>query len=122
MVDKKYLAGFVDGEGCFNIFKNRTTLSPRLLIVNSNLRILEEIKEKYGGDISSRRNGPSNWKTFNMYRASNKAFRLILKDILPYLKLKKKQAILCGEMLKNKGINRRLEIKNEMHLLNKRGI
>ena len=122
MISKEYLAGFVDGEGCFNITRCRTWILPRLLITNTNVDILKQIKGIYGGDISSRKNGKDNWKVFNMYRASCKALKTIIKDILPYLILKREQAELCLEMMKTKDIDQKLNIKERMHILNKRGI
>ena len=119
---KDGLAGFIDGEGCFNIGKVRTCYFPRLLIVNTDLNVLRMIKEQYGGDITSRRNGKENWKTFNIYRASHKAFREIMNDVYPYLILKKKQVDLCFEILNTKDMAERLVLKEQMHLLNKKGI
>ena len=121
-ITKQWLAGFIDGEGCFNITRCRTTIYPRLLIVNTNLDILEEIKKRYGGDITSRKNGKDNWKTFNSYRASCKAFKRIVSDVLPYLNLKKENALLCLEMLKTKDMSKRITMKDEMNKLNKKGI
>lgn len=121
MIDNKWLAGFIDGEGCFNITKCRTTIYPRLLIVNTNLNILKEIEKQYGGDISSR-SIKDNWKDFNLYRASYVSFRRIAKDVLPYLKLKKKQAILCLKMLEMKDNKERMKIKEKINKLNKKGI
>lgn len=121
MLNIEWLAGFIDGEGCFNICKNRTTLSPRLLIVNTNLEILQEIREKYGGDITSRNLGPENWKTFNCLRIAGKNFKSLVPQLIPYLKLKKIQALLCLDMIDNKDIEFRKQTQLKIKLLNKRG-
>ena len=119
-ITKEWLAGFIDGEGCFNISRTRTTIFPRLLIANTNLEILEAIKEKYGGDISSRKL-KDNWKTFNLYRASWKIFKNILNDVLPYLNIKKDVAILCSKIYETKDYNERLKIKEMVQQMNKKG-
>jgi LAGLIDADG endonuclease len=122
MIDKKWLAGFIDGEGCFNFTKCRKTIYPRLLIVNTNLGILLEIKLQYGGDISSRQNGPEHWKIWNCYRATYKTLNKILDDVYPYLKLKKEVAKLCIESLETKDMEIRQELKIKSNLLNFKGI
>ena len=50
-LNKHYFAGFFDGEGCVQIGKNG---SLQLRIVNTNLIILENIKESYGGSVNKR--------------------------------------------------------------------
>src|ERR1035437_3208141 len=124
MVSKQYLAGFIDGEGCFNIAKDRTTWFPRLLIGNTNLEVLSMIKETYGGDIQLMHKAvePLNWKQSWMYRAAGKTFRVILSDVYEYLIIKKPQADLCLEMFTYKDAERRFEIKQKMNILNKKGI
>lgn len=122
MIDGRYLAGFIDGEGCFNVTKCRTTIYVRLLIVNTNIDILKEIQQKYGGDINSRKNGKSNWKVFNTYRATGRAFRRILDDVYPYLIIKKAVATRSIQLMATKYRKRRLELKEVIQRLNKRGI
>jgi len=120
VITNEWLAGFIDGEGCFNISRTRTTIFPRLLIANTNIEILEAIKEKYGGDITSRQLN-ENWKTFNLYRASWKTFRSILSDVLPYLNIKKDVAIMCNKIYETKDYNERLKIKEAVNVMNKKG-
>lgn len=122
MIDKRYLAGFIDGEGCFNITRSRNVIYPRLMIANTNLDILKQIAKQYGGDITSRKLGPKKWKTFNNYRASWKIFRKIVYDVYPFLYIKKEQAKLCMDMLNTKDMNKRFIIKNKISKLNKKGI
>lgn len=120
MIDSRWLAGFVDGEGCFNFTKCRSTILPRLLIVNTNLGILLEIKEQYGGDITAR-NVKAHWKIGYCYRAHYKAFRRIIDDIYPYLKIKKEVATLSLEALKTKDMNIRKVLDVKSKKLNKKG-
>lgn len=121
-ITNQWLAGFIDGEGCFNVTRTRTNIFPRLLIVNTNIDILYSIKEKYGGDISSSRNGKDNWKTFNCYRASWKSFRKILQEVLPYLTIKKEVALICIKILETKDRVKREELRQIVKSMNKKGI
>lgn len=115
-----WIAGFIDGEGCFNITRTRTTIHPRVLIVNTNLDSLKLIQGLYGGDITSRK-VREKWKNFNSLRLQWRNAKKLISDIFPYLILKKKQAKLCLDCWKTKDINERLIIKEQMHVLNKRG-
>ncbi len=92
MISPEYIAGFVDGEGCFNIAQTRGRFFPRLLIANTDRSILEVIKNQYGGDISQRPMGPSNWKDWCCIRLAGKSFKKIIQDIYPHLILKRAQA------------------------------
>ena len=121
IITNEWLAGFIDGEGCFNVSRTRKTIFPRLLIANTNIEILEAIKEKYGGNITSRQL-KSNWKTFNLYRASYKIFKNILNDVMPYLNIKKDVAIMCNKIHETKDYNERLKIKEAVNMMNKKGV
>ena len=50
-MDLNYLAGFIDGEGSFGIYKNKNCFVFHLSIANTNLQILEKIQKEYGGKI-----------------------------------------------------------------------
>jgi len=91
--DKAYIAGFIDGEGYIGITRqereNRPTMSYRTILTISNTKIeaLKFCEKFYGGRIRIEAN------TFRWYCPSANQERLLL-DILPYLKLKQKNAIL----------------------------
>ncbi len=38
----QYAAGFVDGEGCINFAKTRSSIYPRVLVTNTNIEILKD--------------------------------------------------------------------------------
>ena len=86
-----YLAGFFDGEGCVNFTRSRNTIYPRVLIVNTNLEVLEEIQAEWGGDIhkASRQAG---WKQSYQLRISWSKAVALLEAIQPFLRLKHRQA------------------------------
>ena len=96
MISAQYAAGFFDGEGCVNCSTNKSG-SPfvRILVVNTNLEVLERFKETWGGDINKNYKPKDNWKQAYTWRLSHIAASLFLKEMLPYLVIKKKQAELA---------------------------
>jgi hypothetical protein len=88
----QYAAGFVDGEGCIGFAKTRTSIFPRVLVTNTNLEILNEFKEKWGGDIKPLSLIKENWKQGYYWRISWAKAVNFLSDIEPYLKIKNRQA------------------------------
>jgi len=88
----QYAAGFVDGEGCIGFAKTRTSIFPRVLVTNTNLEILNEFKEKWGGDIKPLSLRKDNWKQGYYWRISWAKAVNFLSDIEPYLKIKNRQA------------------------------
>ena len=116
MIDKKYIAGFIDGEGYISIVKHKDirlkrgyTLFPIFRITNSDKVALLEINEFMKGKIKS--NGISKNKEHKqVYRIEVielKRIRDILRDILPYLIIKKQQAQLMFDFC-----NKRLDYEN----------
>ena len=102
-----YLAGIIDGEGSISIeiqgTKNRKTdyYTVRLIVINTDLRLLEWIESNYGGSIKSRtkyinRKQCYNWVLFS-FNAAN-----LLKNCLPYLIVKKQRAEILIEFMNSK--------------------
>lgn len=137
MVDKRYLAGFIDGEGYISIVKHKDirlkkgyTLCPIFRIGSSNRQALEEINQFIKGNIKS--NGiDENTKHKQVYIIDIgriETIRAILKLVVPYLIIKKQQAELmidfCNRRLKAKVKNysdKDFEIAFLFSKLNKRG-
>lgn len=132
-MNKAWLAGFIDGEGCIQFGKQKRGIFPRILIVHTNKEILEEIRNIYTGDIQSKRT-KEHWKTSHFYRlAWTKAIEL-LRDVYPYLKLKKQNADIIFEWEKVRTHRKCLtkenrekyeafcmELSEKMKMLNKKG-
>jgi hypothetical protein len=87
-----YAAGFVDGEGCIGFSKCRSSIFPRVLVTNTNIDILNEFKEKWGGDINPLSLRKDNWKQGYSWRLSWSKAVDFLNEIEPYLKIKNLQA------------------------------
>lgn len=159
-LDKAWLAGFLDGEGCFQVvFVNGKNIGVKISITHTSLSIIKYIHKLYGGDFTVKeyyKTTHPNWKPSVYYRISCKGAMKMLIDIYPYLKLKKPQAdlmIKCDKTihlpngqrlmhnsrmkerdingkftkrmrnltLKSRIVAKRLKLKEQMHLLNKKG-
>lgn len=128
-MDLKYLAGFIDGEGCFNFSECRTSLIPRILITNTNLKVLQKIKAKYGGDIYSSvvKNSP-HWKPRHVWRLQHANCLKLTEELVPYLIIKKRQAKLFMNYQKSRpgkgnklSVKLKLKFMSSMQKLNKKG-
>ena len=92
MISYSYLAGFIDGEGCIGFTQCRGNLVPRLVITNTNLDIIEALKEQFGGYITIPKKYNSSWKQgYHWTLTGNKAVDLLDKCI-KHLKIKTSQA------------------------------
>lgn len=91
MISNEYAAGFVDGEGCINVSSTRGTVFIRVLVVNTNKQVLELFKERWGGDICQNKHYNKSWKISYTWRVQYKACLSFLKDIYPFLIVKKQQ-------------------------------
>jgi hypothetical protein len=78
-VDKRWLAGFFDGEG--HISRSQVVVS------QSNLAILNEIKDEYGGKIYK----ISNSSAYNLCFRQVESLKF-LREMLPHLKIKSELA------------------------------
>ena len=108
-----WMAGFIDGDGYITISgqvrKNRPTRSYRVYVGVSNTKreALELFVQYYGGAIyhvhESRKGiDEKNWAdAYNWYCPISSSKRL-LEDVLPYLKIKTRQAALCLEFLRER--------------------
>jgi hypothetical protein len=108
--DKAYLAGLIDGEGCITIGKQlRPDLTPtpayamRLIIAQSDKDFLEHWHEIVGIGVLLRRSKESVGKHIQpkyrdnclevyTWQLSSKEAAQLLREVLPYLVMKKRQA------------------------------
>lgn len=87
-----YLAGIVDGEGCISLEK-RENNNYRIVIsvANTDGRLIDWIFENFGGRIKIHNRGEIHKKSWKWIITGQKAISLI-KDIIPFLIVKKNQA------------------------------
>jgi hypothetical protein len=101
-MEDAYFAGLFDGEGCISINKTsgpknkpykRYGFQLRVSVTNTNIDILNALQEKYGGKVYIRKKKNArdygNWIT-----VSNQCLEP-LKSWLPYLIIKKNQALVA---------------------------
>ena len=148
-----YLAGFFDGEGCINITvrgKVRQVVL-RIMIVNTDLTILNAVQQAFGGYVSTRLQKNPTWKPFSRVTLSGMAAFSLLELLAPYLVIKQPQVRLAlrfrafQQTPKNKRcsfvvsptkkmpnrtictrtpetLSKELEFKKAMHVLNRKGV
>jgi hypothetical protein len=141
-----YLAGFMDGESSFSIVKTFSvqrkpdgskkkyiTYKCSVSITNTNKEVMEWIAKNFGGKVitGSDKNRNPKYKTrYNWFRTSHEDIEKFTLAILPYLIVKKKQALLALEFCKTyqterigtalaSGVNEKRDaIRREMMRLN----
>lgn len=106
-VSDKYIAGFFDGEGSIGLYRGidhrkrrmkehkkvRYSFGLIVTIVNTHLKILEVIKQKFGGNIRKHlltSKGKICWE----WRKHGKSAIPFLKALQPYVVVKKEQVVL----------------------------
>ncbi len=140
--DAAYIAGFFDGEGCVILHKmhiNDSVRTPnyglRIYLSNTFPGIVEWIQMKVGYGHIYNRKRPGNWKRVYEWCINGRRADDFLKQIYPFLKIKRLQVevafeyietlYLPGEnrnILQEKVLNLRHELKKRLTMLNKRGI
>lgn len=100
--DKAYLAGFIDGEGHIGIGllanrngKGRHTLI--MTITNRHIQTLRELALIWNGSIVGVRQRAINWSTVGDLRWSTDAVVRVLREVQPYLRIKREQARIALE-------------------------
>lgn len=97
-ISKQYIAGFFDGEGSIGLY-NRTdkpeTYFLRVQLTQNTspmaLLILNYLKDKYGGNISEQKTLSGGIKL--NWQLNVGGLTKFLKDILPYIIIKKEQVV-----------------------------
>jgi len=97
MLSPEYLAGFVDGEGYLGVARiRRRHRSPeyclRMSVYNSDLKVLNDIREVYGGTLSSPGQRERAWKPGYALIWTNAAAAKMISEIGPFLVVKANQA------------------------------
>ena len=137
MITYQYLAGFLDGEGCFtiNFSKSKKRIQGQysifVQVALTDFNLLNEIKNQYGGSIyKMKRRSPKHNNCWLWKVCSREAVKLV-KNVYPYLILKKSQAKLIlsfdktissintGKGLTKNVVTLRQKIKNKLSYLHK---
>ena len=92
-LEKSYIAGFVDGEGCIFIAKGQGRYTMSVTIAQTKRGILDWIKSNWGGSIYCyHRPGSRNKNGIFVWRINSTAAAGFLSDTELYLRGKKEQA------------------------------
>lgn len=110
----KYIAGFVDGEGCIDLQvrryitpdgEERFYCRPRIRIAQiiSGLGILENLKTNFSGNIYTKNRNCKNpnWQDAFYWTLEGKRLRPFLQNIVNHTIIKKEQIKLCIWMIDN---------------------
>ena len=131
-VEKAYIAGIFDGEGCIGLSQRRDYKAGYLpywisiQVVNTDFSILEYLKEKLGCGIhlNGKENKEKNHKERRAWTSTTYKADIILKAVQPYIRIKKKQVELAIKFHKERhiGIEHQKEMYEQMKAYNKKGL
>jgi len=123
-ISPQWLAGFFDGEGCISAWvpKSESTYSKqrypalKVQISQGDVNILRRIKDRYhGGSINAQaRNGRVFCSTLSW---TNTAAEPFLRDILPYVILKRELCLIALEWIDCHRSFKSTEIEKKQHML-----
>lgn len=85
-----YMAGIIDGEGCFNIQRpGGKTHTLRLFVMNTSKPLIDYLYKTYGGYQYSRKKENSTWKIRHEWFVDREILDELLPLLIPYLIVKK---------------------------------
>ena len=92
-----YIAGFLDGEGCFSLVPRKkggkvNGYFVRVNVVNTNRAIIVWMREIFGGNLYMRKRQKKNHKVAWSLTLSEVQAGALLRRVLPYLRVKQQQA------------------------------
>ena len=134
-IELSYLAGIIDGEGCFCITipdgKNHTL---RMFVMSTSKCLIDYLYKTYGGFQYSRKKENSTWKIRHEWFVDTKILDELLPLLKPFLIIKKEQCEIAITFRKTflKGPRKyhkvpkdlrliREECHHHMKILNKKG-
>jgi len=132
-LDLNYLAGFFDGDGSISIKRQNHPQSTRgvcytlqVAVTNTNKEIVEHFKKVWkAGHIQTKTPLKQTHKTAYVWRVTGRTAKMVLEPLLPFLRVRKEQAVLALEFQTYKNYSqsesnfeKQLEIRNKIHLLN----
>ena len=91
----EYFAGFFDGEGCISSSHKRHA-APKVSVGQVDREILHAFRGRWGGIVHEGKEGKK--RPVSRWGLSGPSLIPLLKDLLPYLRQKRTQAILALTM------------------------
>lgn len=133
---KAYLAGIVDGEGYVTVHARKVgygkSCQPKVMIASTSVKWLSDLRDITGGlgsfHLNQKRKSVK-WKPFGQWCIVGKAAQNFLKEIYPYLQIKKEQAWLVinfemvgqGKRRNKEQLEKQVQDLNSLRILNQRG-
>lgn len=122
-VDLAYIAGFLDGEGCFSTQRN-SQASIRITVSNTYKPVLDWLQENFGGNVRPHYKNKSkikkNHRPVYVWDIMGKGAEYLCKIIAPFLKEKTEQALLLIGLAQTKQIAKRKGVPEEVKLQRER--
>lgn len=101
MENINYLAGYIDGDGCFYITKTTDKFRATLIVSSTYIPVLEHFKSQFGGDIYPVITKKETWKQQFHWRLYMKESLEMAKKVIPYLTEKRTQAFKFCNFIQN---------------------
>jgi len=133
-----YLAGVLDGEGHITVLRSKNAACangiqyrPYINITNTSKALMDWILENFGGSVKTVTKRDGNRKPVSYWYMTGRNAASLIGQVLPYLVVKHRQAVLLLEFyaVKSKGswlddgeLCRREALVNDLKSLNKRGV
>ena len=124
-----YLAGIIDGEGCLTIGAGKketvTNYNSIVMVTNTNEKLIKWLQHNFGGNYYK---SPASGNCKPAYRwrfLKHKDTEHLLLSILPYLIIKRQQAITLLEFVRlprMESVQKREDLYQWMRFLNRRGL
>ena len=132
MLSPQYTAGLFDGEGCINIWMTKTGYCQiRATLCMVEKPIIDMFKDSFGGCVTEIKKENDKWRDCWVWKCNGKDLMRFLEYIEPFCIVKKKQVAVglkmreligySGRLIPEEIKDKRIELKNEMHALNRRG-
>lgn len=111
--DIAYVAGIIDGEGTIGFIRDhvKEKLQPHITVVNTHLPMLEFVAEVFNVGIHTRKKIEGRKQMYDLKVLSAVHIVSFLKRLLPYLKVKREQAVLLIKYCELR-LNKRVESYN----------
>jgi hypothetical protein len=96
--DLAYIAGIIDGEGGFCVSKINNGYRSYICISNTDIKLMKYLQKNLKGSLRVQQRKIHHKPVYRLYLNPN-AVRKIIDSLIPYLLVKKEQAILVKKVL-----------------------
>lgn len=121
--DFAYIAGYIDGDGCFYIgkYKPKNRLKHKyivsIVISSVNKHVLESFKKKFGGSVTLVKQEHDNCKALYHFSIAKRNTLKLARSIEPYLIEKKEECLTAIQFASSNDIGNIEECLNKMAII-----